>query len=361
MQALCWRDLPAKPGKPPTRGPRSRRIQVKRRRLPRSKTRMSGKAIFCNSGFEAVEAALKTALLATTRPGVIAFQDAYHGLGYGTLNVTQRDHFRLPFRVQLREFGHFVSFPTAPSQLEPVEAAIRSKFRQENIGAVLVEPVQVRGGVNVPPDEFLPRLRAVCDEFKALLILDEIYTGFGRTGRWFACEHSGVIPDIVCLGKALTGGFPLSVCIGRADLMDAAWPPAMGDPIHTSTFLGNPVGCAMAIAQIKEITRLKLIRQSARLGSYLVRALSRVQPPASCLINARGVGLLAGLELRLPDGSPATALAFKVVKRMLEGGFIVLPDGAGANVVEFTPPLTINEQQLAGAIDALGEILLTAN
>src|SRR5207248_6043358 len=118
--------------------------------------------------------------------------------------------------------------------------------------------------------DFLPLLRRLCDEHKALLIVDEIYTGFGRTGKWFACEHSGVIPDIVCLGKALTGGFPLSACVGRAEVMDDAWPLSQGEAIHTSTFLGHPVGCAMALAQIEEIKRLALITRSARLGNSLL-------------------------------------------------------------------------------------------
>ena len=147
---------------------------------------------------------------------------------------------------------------------------IRRLFRRERIGAILVEPVQARGGINVPPKEFLPMLRKLCDEHGALLILDEIYTGFGRTGKWFACEHSGVVPDLICLGKALTGGFPLSACVGRADLMDAAWPESRGEAIHTSTFLGNPVGCAMALAQIGEIRRLNLCQRSAELGEFLL-------------------------------------------------------------------------------------------
>ena len=227
----------------------------------------TGKTIFCNSGFEAVEAALKTAMLATGKRGVIAFEGAYHGLGYGALNATHRDFFRGPFRSQLREFGHFVPFPVAAdvsrltsknqNRNEPIhigcheiENRIRQLFRRERIGAILVEPIQARGGINVPPPEFLPLLRKLCDEHGALLILDEIYTGFGRTGKWFACEHTGVVPDLICLGKALTGGFPLSACVGRADLMDAAWPASRGEAIHTSTFLGNPVGCAMALAQI---------------------------------------------------------------------------------------------------------------
>src|SRR5439155_5036833 len=124
----------------------------------------TGKTIFCNSGFEAVEAALKTAMLATGRPGVIAFEGAYHGVGYGTLNATHRDHFRAPFLSQLRQFGRFVPFPRARSALEVVEAQIRKHFRRAKIGAVLVEPIQVRGGVHIPPPEFLSMLRRACDE-----------------------------------------------------------------------------------------------------------------------------------------------------------------------------------------------------
>ena len=247
-------------------------------------------------------------MLATGKRGVIAFEGAYHGLGYGTLNATHREHFRGPFRSQLREFGHFVPFPTLSSrrrreeshskktqletrdlvsykELEAIESRIRQIFLREKIGAILVEPVQARGGINVPPPEFLPLLRKLCDEHGALLILDEIYTGFGRTGKWFACEHCGVIPDLICLGKALTGGFPLSACVGRADLMDAAWPASTGEAIHTSTFLGHPVGCAMALAQISEIRRLKLCERSAELGEFLLQQLSA--PPSSVLLIRR--------------------------------------------------------------------------
>src|SRR5678809_249155 len=123
-------------------------------------------------------------------------------------------------------------------------------------------------------DRFLPMLRRLCDEHGALLVLDEIYTGFGRTGAWFACEHSRVVPDIICLGKGLTGGFPLSACVGRAELMDA-WPPTSGEAIHTSTFLGHPVGCAMALANIEEIRRRHLVEYSAELGVFLSHRLSR--------------------------------------------------------------------------------------
>ena len=337
-----------------------------------------GKTIFSNSGFEAVESSLKTAMLATGKRGVIAFEGAYHGLGYGALNATHRDYFRGPFRTQLREFGHFVPFPTveqasslslksktpkngdrqdACPTLRKVEVRIRRLFRRERIGAILVEPVQARGGINIPPPEFLPLLRRLCDEHGALLILDEIYTGFGRTGKWFSCEHTGVIPDIICLGKALTGGFPLSACVGRADLMDAAWPASRGEAIHTSTFLGNPVGCAMALAQIKEIERLHLCQQSAELGKFLLSQLQSQIVNRKSQIQARGLGHMAGVELRLPNGKPATGATLRVIKKMLQRGFILLPEGGHANVISFTPPLTITKTQLANAVAALSEIL----
>ncbi|HTI98176.1 MAG TPA: aspartate aminotransferase family protein [Dongiaceae bacterium] len=324
--------------------------------------RITGKVIFSNSGFEAVESALKTARLATGRRGIIAFQGAYHGLGYGALNATHRAHFRGPFRNQLRQFGHFLPFPMASAnsaaQLQQLKTAAEKIFKRERIGAILVEPIQARGGCNVPPPEFLPLLRRQCEAHGALLILDEIYTGFGRTGKWFACEHSGVIPDLICLGKALTGGFPLSACVGRADVMDAAWPASNGEAIHTSTFLGHPVGCAMALAQISEIHRQKLVARSARLGERLLAELSKIQSPKSTVIcRVRGTGLMVGLELTLPDGRPATQIALEVIKTLLHRGFILLPEGEHSHVISFTPPLTITAAQLRHAVAALRRVL----
>ena len=318
----------------------------------------TGKAIFCNSGFEAVEAALKTSMLIGGKYGVIAFKGAYHGLGYGTLNATHREHFRRPFGLQLKEFASFVDFPMKPSDLPVVELQIRRFFARGWVGAILVEPVQARGGINVPPPGFLPLLRKLCDEYKALLIVDEIYTGFGRTGKWFACEHTNVVPDLICLGKALTGGFPLSACVGRADVMDAAWPASGGEAIHTSTFLGHPVGCAMALAQIAEIERLNLVEQSAKLGEVLLRQLGSLHATRNTQ-HARGVGLMAGVELRRTDGSPATTESIAAIKELLQRGYIFLPEGEHANVISFTPPLTITEAQLAESVAELGKVLTT--
>ena len=329
-----------------------------------------GKVIFSNSGFEAVESALKTAMLATGRQGIIAFAGAYHGLGYGVLNATHREHFRAPFRTQLREFGHFVPFPLAAEGsgkktrnaeiLAQTETAIRKIFQREQIGALLAEPIQARGGTNVPPAGFLPLLRQLCDEHGALLILDEIYTGFGRTGKWFACEHSKVVPDLICLGKALTGGFPLSACIGRADLMDAAWPVTTGEAIHTSTYLGHPVGCAMALAQIREIKKFKLPARAAKLGESLLKQLAAMRlPKAKVRHSVRGKGLMVGLELTQPNGQPATHIALDAIKTLLHRGYIFLPEGEHGNIISFTPPLTISSAQLTRAVEALVTVLAT--
>jgi 4-aminobutyrate aminotransferase-like enzyme len=318
----------------------------------------TGKVIFGSSGFEAVEAAMKTARLATGRRHVIAFQGGYHGLGYGALNATHRRHFRAPFHDQLGGFGRFATFPHDERSLRRTRRELGALLRDRSVAAVIVEPIQARGGIHVPPDGFLPLLRSMCDRHGALLIADEIYTGFGRTGKWFAVEHSGIVPDLICLGKALTGGFPLSACVGRADLMDAAWPKSTGEAIHTSTFLGHPVGCAMALAQLSEIKRLRLGGAAAVTGRWMLKQLAALQPTSDkwryCV---RGRGLMLGLEIRDDRDQPATREVVEVVKRLLQRGFILLPEGEHANVISFTPPLTITRPQLTTALTALERTL----
>lgn len=320
--------------------------------------RHSGKTVFGNSGFEAVEAALKTARLATGRRQVIAFRGGYHGLGYGALNATHREHFREPFRNQLGEFGLFAEFPTDSASLRRTRHELDAHFRRHPAGAVVVEPMQARGGIQIPPPDFLPLLRKLCDRHGALLVVDEIYTGFGRTGKWFAVEHTGVVPDLICLGKALTGGFPLSACVGRADVMDAAWPVSTGEAIHTSTFLGHPVGCAMALAQLAEIGKRNLVRASAAAGRWLLRQVSALTPPSGRWeFRARGSGLMVGLAIHRADGTPATDECLTVIKRMLHRGFILLPEGEHAHVISFTPPLTITRAQMAALLQTLRRVL----
>jgi 4-aminobutyrate aminotransferase-like enzyme len=165
------------------------------------------------------------------------------------------------------------------------------------------------------------------------LIFDEIYTGFCRTGRWFACEHWNVVPDVVCLGKAMTGGFPMSACIGRAAVMDS-WPESQGEAIHTSTFLGNPVGCAAALASIAEMKRLKLAQRAANLGTYALRRLPAL----------RGKGLMLGWEVG--DAVP-------LAERLLQRGILALPEGNRNEILGLTPPLTITRRQLDYCFEVL--------
>ena len=317
--------------------------------------------ILGNSGSEAVEAALKTARLATGKPGVLTFRGAYHGLTYGALALTDRMHFRGPFLDQLNPHVVQAPFPAGPdvdpeAALAAVEVSLESP-EGEHAGCVIVEPIQGRGGIVEPPLGFLPGMKALCERRDLLLVFDEIYTGLGRTGHWFALEHEGVVPDLLCLGKALSSALPISACLGSAELMEA-WPPSDGEAIHTSTFLGNPLACAAAVASLREIERRGLPERAARVGSAWRTELEALAGRHAVVRGVRGRGLMLGLELAYADsGKPATERALRLVDDMLQRGWIVLPDGAEANVVSLTPPLTIDERLLERATAALDELL----
>ena len=305
-----------------------------------------GKTVFCNSGFETIEVALKSACQATGRNRILSFEGAYHGLGYGALLATHRSHFRGKFGAQLAAIGDSVPFPDAAEDLAAIRETLITILDQRQTGALLVEPIQGRGGINLPPAGFLPMLRDLCDEYGTMLIFDEIYTGFGRTGHWFACESESVVPDFICLGKALTGGFPLSALVGRADLMDRAWPKSSGEAIHTSTYLGHPVGCAMALAQLELIESRKLVERSARVGKALKQLLERVFVDRHPEVAVRGRGLMIGVELRDANGEPNTRLSLAIIEALLDRGYILLPDGEHGNVVGITPPLIVSSGQI---------------
>ncbi|MEI8233594.1 MAG: aminotransferase class III-fold pyridoxal phosphate-dependent enzyme [Verrucomicrobiota bacterium] len=320
-----------------------------------------GKTILGNSGFEAVEAALKTALLFSGKPGVLAFRGAYHGLGYGALEVAGTPYFREPFRAQLKDFASLLDYPSGPSRPGAdfpegaagwearLEAEIDAALAARPIGAILVEPIQGRGGEIIPPRTFLPLLRRVCDARGLLLIADEIYTGFNRTGALFACEHSGVVPDVICLGKGLTSGFPLSACVGRAAVMDA-WPASNGEALHTSTFLGNPLGCAMALASLDAHARPEMAAHVRERGARLMAALRMLRSPR--IVDVRGVGLLAAVEFDL-DGAAVNGL----VKAALRDGLIFLQSGPAGNILAFTPPFAIADAEIAFTVERLGKSL----
>jgi 4-aminobutyrate aminotransferase-like enzyme len=301
-----------------------------------------GCAILSSSGSDAVESALKTALRVTGRPGVLAFEGAYHGLGFGALAATHRREFREPFGAALSPHVRFAPFG------DPVAA--RGTARALEPGAILVEPIQGRGGVRVPPPGFLAALRELADETGALLVFDEVYTGIGRTGRWLACEHEGVLPDVVALGKGLGGGFPISACAGRPEVM-RRWGESRGEALHTSTHLGNPLGCAAALRVLAEIERRDLLARSSALGERLLADLEKRLGSSPRVRDVRGRGLLVGVELESAE------TAERVVRGALERGWILLGEGEDGRVLALTPALTIPETLIAAAAELLEELV----
>ncbi len=330
------------------------------------------RAMLANSGAEAIEAALKTAAIATGKPRVLAFHGGYHGLTYGALAVSGREDFRAPFAAQLPPTAVFAPYPYAyrsPFGTDAAEVAAACLryvehlldtpgTASEGIGAIIVEPVQGRGGDVVPHPSFLPGLRRICDERGLLLILDEIYTGFGRTGRWFACEHTGVVPDLLAVGKALTGGLPFAACIGNERAM-GAWPRSTGEAIHTSTFLGNPVACAAALASIDALEADRLVERSAELGAYLLDRLRGICRDHPAVGEVRGVGMMVGIELVRDRATrePAPDRAFAVVTEALRRGVLLLGGGLYGNVLSFSPPFVITREQLDAALDVVEAVL----
>jgi 4-aminobutyrate aminotransferase-like enzyme len=335
-----------------------------------------GKVILGNSGSDAIEAALKTAVLHSGKPGVLVFEGAYHGLGYGALEASALEFFRAPFAAQLGRFAVSVPYPfcyrcpfghggafaleggefpnCCSACLEDLAKRIRAEIRRREIGAILVEPVQGRGGEVVPPRDFLRLLRQICDEEKILLVADEIYTGLNRTGRLFACDHPEVVPDLICLGKALTSGFPLSACVGRAEVMDA-WPESTGEALHTSTFLGNPLGCAMALASLREHARPETAEKVRAAGRHLRAALQKIS--SARIGDVRGVGLLVGVEIIAADGAPDPATAARCVTGALQEGLLLLSGGRHGNVLSFSPPFDVTPEESEFLAERLSAIL----
>lgn len=328
------------------------------------------------SGASAVEAALKTAAIHTKKPGVVAFWGGYHGLSYGALSATAyRESFRAPFMAQLNPMVRHIPFPDTyrppfglsfDTKPEVIGAAVLAHLRDilsgpatagEAIGAVIIEPIQGRGGEIEPPPGFLAGLRELCDEFGLVLIFDEIYTGFARTGTLFACEYEEVTPDILCVGKSLGGGYPLSAAIGREEVM-ASWGLSAGEAIHTSTFLGNPLGCAMGLAVIDAIIDEDWPQKVARRGEEIrkqLEALARRYPER--IGRVRGRGLMLGIELvksrqgREPDGGAGLFLTDFCRQR----GYLVLPSGRWGQVLALSPPFMVTDEQWQGFFEVLDQ------
>jgi 4-aminobutyrate aminotransferase-like enzyme len=312
----------------------------------------ASKAFLATTGSETIEAAIKTAMLATGRTRFASYRNAYHGLSFGALALCGLEKFRDPFAPALGEAALLLDYPDASLDIDLKAAIDGARTRlaaAADIAGVFVEPIQGRGGCIVPPDGYLRALRALCDELGILMIADEIYTGFGRTGTWFAIDREGVVPDIICIGKAMGSGFPISAAVGRSDVMDA-WPVSLGEALHTSTYLGNPMGCAAALATFDELERRQLPERAAALEPLVRRRLDALLSSA-IVIDVRGRGLLWGVQLR------DAATAERIVSGALASGIIVLQSGASGDVIAISPPLVIDERQLSHALDLLEAVI----
>jgi 4-aminobutyrate aminotransferase-like enzyme len=324
------------------------------------------RTILSSTGSEAVESALKTAQMATGRSGVLAFSGGYHGLTLGSLSVTERRMFRAPFASRLYDGVAFAPFPdpvrlgaeAGPASLERVAELLASGAPNgDGIGAVIVEPVQGRAGVRVAPDGFMSRLSELAAEAGALVIADEIFTGLGRCGAHLASARVGLRPDVVCLGKGLVGGLPLSACLARGDVMDA-WPESEGEALHTSTFLGHPLACASGLAVLGALDGEAVVDRARILGARMVRELRERLAGLPGVVDVRGLGLMIGIELVEKGGSqPREGGAVRVAEAALQEGLLLLPSGEAGHVVGLSPPVELSEEQARFAVATLTECI----
>ncbi|MCB9601633.1 MAG: aspartate aminotransferase family protein [Sandaracinus sp.] len=299
------------------------------------------RVVLSQSGSDAVETALKTAVLATKKSGVLAFEGGYHGLSHGPLAACGYSlAFRAPFADQL---GAHVRFATwHETDLDAALASVDATWR-DDVGAVLVEPLQGRGGCRPCPDGFLEALSRRCAERGALLVVDEILTGLGRCGAPFLSVSLGATPDLVVVGKALGGGLPVSACLGRAEAM-AAWGDPAGEAIHTGTFFGHPLGCAAALAALDVLEDESLAARAHEVGARFATKLA-----AATGRPVTGAGLLLGVRFERP--------VLDLVARLLARGYLTLPAGADARTLQLAPALTVDEALLDGFVVALAEEL----
>ena len=294
-------------------------------------------AFLCNSGTEAVEGALKAARIHTGRPGIVGTLNGYHGKTFGALSASGREVYRKPFeplleRVTLVPFG---------------DAGAMRRAVGPDTAAVIVEVVQGEGGVNVAPEGYLTELREITRDAGALLIVDEVRTALGRTGRMFACEHEGVRPDLLTMAKALGGGvMPVGAFLGTADIWHSLF--SENPYLHTSTFGGNPLACAAAIAAIQTTRRLDLPRRSAELGSYLLQRLKQMAARHPRMVReVRGLGLLAGVEFFSEDAAKLVIAACASEK------LLVAYSLNNPLVIRIEPPLIIEKELLDRALGIL--------
>jgi 4-aminobutyrate aminotransferase len=320
---------------------------------------------FSNSGAEAVEGALKLARHVTGRQGIIAFDGAFHGRTLGALSVTsssaryrERYHpllpsvYHAPYPYCYRcPFGCAAS-SCALSCLNYLEVMMRHFITPEEVAAIIIEPVLGEGGYVPAPAPFLEGVRRLCDDHGILLIFDEVQSGMGRTGDWFAAQSYGITPDILTVAKGIASGFPLSALVSRHDIMNR-WPSGA----HGTTFGGNPVSCAAAIGTIETIRDEGLLLRCRELGGAAIARLRALQEQNPVIGDLRGMGLMIGVELVQSDGTPAGRICERLLEECLKRGLIIINCGPDRNIVRFIPPLTISGAELDEALTIFASAL----
>jgi putrescine aminotransferase len=307
-------------------------------------------SFFCNSGTESVEAALKLArAYDPAKPTIVVATRGFHGKSFGSLSASGKASFRVPFGAMLPGFKH-VPFNDIAALQDALQAC---RHTGDDVGAVLLETIQGEGGVNIPDDAYLPAVRALCDQFGALLIVDEVQTGMGRTGKMFSVEHWNVQPDIICLAKALGGGV---MPIGAVVATEAVFSSLFANPfLHSTTFGGNPLACAAALATIDVLLEERLPQRAAEMGDYMLAGLRQaVRGFEDVVIDVRGKGLLIALEFK------NDLAGFAVSKYLFERGVLVAGTLMNARVIRIEPPLTIERAQADRVFAALHEALVAS-
>jgi 4-aminobutyrate aminotransferase/(S)-3-amino-2-methylpropionate transaminase len=318
------------------------------------------KTLFLTTGAEAVENAIKIARSHTGRPGVIAFGGGYHGRTMMTLGLTGKV---APYKLGFGPFPADVFHATWPmpsrgisvdDAIASIEAIFRNDIEASRVAAIIAEPVQGEGGFHVAPPEFFPRLRALCDQHGILLIADEVQTGAGRTGTWFASEQMGAAPDMITSAKSLAGGFPISAVTGRAEVMDAPAPGGLG-----GTYAGSPLGCAAALAVLEVFEEEQLLARARHLGEKMMTSLRILARRHRSMAEVRGLGAMVAIEFGR-DGElaqPDADLAKKVVAAAAERGLILLTCGTWGNVVRILVPLTASDAVIDEGLAILASVL----
>jgi 4-aminobutyrate aminotransferase/(S)-3-amino-2-methylpropionate transaminase len=321
------------------------------------------KAAFFNAGTEAVENAVKFARAYTKRQAVIAFEGGFHGRTLLSLSMTSKTHpykaglgpfapevYRMPFAQDYRG-------PSATEALATLERALVTHVAAENVAAIVIEPVQGEGGFVVAPPEFLEGVRRICDDNGIVLVIDEVQTGFGRTGKMWGIEHYEVEPDLLCLAKSIAAGLPLSGVIGRAEIMDAPGDSAIG-----GTYVGNPVAQAAALAVLDVLEDEGLVERAARIGETIRARMLAWQERWDAVGDVRGLGAMLAIELVHDRGTkdPAPELASAVVEAAAGRGLLLLKSGIYSNCIRVLLPLVISEAELDEALAVWEEALATA-